>query len=568
MKGFKRSSKNNGIPKKKIRTNENKEFLDLYKKALNLQKQGELIEASYIYKVLIKNNFQNQNVYLNYASVCQYMNKPNEAIIMLKEAIKINPKKSVPFFKMGYILNNNGKFYEALPFAKKAIDLNPNFWQGYHNLIKILINLNRPQKAKSEAINAKKIFSNNHLFDSLLGDINSNLGDFKEAIRCYKNAISISPNDEETLYTFANFCVGIGNKKEGINFLNKVLKINPLHSLSLYSLSTIIDIEKDQLIKNKIKKLDLVDFKSNYDRYTILFSKSHIFHKLKDFENSSKFLKEANDLKLKVRPSNINYLIDFSENIKKETSKDSHFDTSKFKNLRDIFIVGLPRSGSTLVESIIGMNKDVYNLGENSIFLNAFVESRKLNFHEMDEIYSKYAKNFSSKKFTTNKMLSNYMHIPYLLTKLEHSKIIYTFRNPLDNLLSMYRAKFNGSGNEYSSSLIDSANYYLHQFNLMSFYSKKYCDNIYFLSYDKLVNHPETEIKKLVAWLGFSWNDSYLYPYKSKQGFFTASNVQVRSPINNKSVGGWGNYSKIMSEPINFFSKNNFPLDSFEKLID
>ena len=546
----------------------NKEILNLFEKALNLQKQGDFIQASNIYKDLIKNKFQNQEVFLNYAAICQYMNKPNDAILLLKEAIKINPNNAIPFFKMGFILNNNGRFYESLPFAKKAIDLNPNLWQGYHNLIKILINLNRPKEAKLEAINAKRLFSNNHLFDCLLGDIHSSTGDFNEARTYYKNAISISPNDEVILYTYANFSVGIGNKKESVNFFNKVLKINPLHSLSFYSLSTIIDTEKDEEIKNKIKNLNLLDFKSNYDRYTILFSKSHISHKLKDFEKSSKFLKEANDLKLKVRPSNIKYLINFSESIKNETSNDRSFDFSKFKNLRDIFIVGLPRSGSTLVESIIGINKDVFNLGESSIFHNTFIESKKSNFHQMDETYSKYAKYFSSKKFTTNKTLSNYMHIPYLLTKLEHSKVIYTFRNPLDNLLSMYRAKFNGSGNEYSSSLIDSANYYMYQFNLMSFYSKKYKENIYFLSYDKLVNYPETEIKKLITWLGFNWDDSYLYPYKSKQGFFTASNVQVRSPINNKSVGGWEKYSKIMREPLNLFTQNNFSLDSFENLID
>ena len=546
----------------------NKEILNLFEKALNLQKQGDFIQASNLYKHLIKNKFQNQEVFLNYAAICQYMNKPNDAILLLKEAIKINPNNSIPFFKMGFILNNNGRFYESLPFAKKAIDLNPNLWQGYHNLIKILINLNRPKEAKLEAINAKRLFSNNHLFDCLLGDIHSSTGDFNEARTYYKNAISISPNDEVILYTYANFSVGIGNKKESVNFFNKVLKINPLHSLSFYSLSTIIDTEEDEEIKNKIKKLNLLDFKSNYDRYTILFSKSHISHKLKDFDKSSKFLKEGNDLKLKVRPSNIKYLINFSENIKKETLKDRSFDISKFKNLRDIFIVGLPRSGSTLVESIIGINENVFNLGENSIFLNAFMESKKSNFYEMDEIYSRYAKNFSSKKFTTNKMLSNYMHIPYLLTKLEHSKVIYTFRNPLDNLLSLYRAKFNGSGNEYSSSLIDSANYYIYQFQLMRFYKKKYRENIYFLSYDQLVNYPEREIKKLITWLGFNWDNSYLYPYKSKQGFFTASNVQVRSPINNKSVGGWEKYSEIMREPLKVFTQNNFSLDSFEKLIN
>ena len=148
----------------------NKDTLDLYKKALNLQKKGDYIQAYKLYKFLIKNKFQNQEVFINFAAVCQNINKQNDAIILLKEAIKINPSNSVPFFKMGFILNNNGKFYEALPFAKKAIELNPKLWQGYHNLIRILINLNRPKEAKSEALNAKKLFSKNHLFDSLLGD--------------------------------------------------------------------------------------------------------------------------------------------------------------------------------------------------------------------------------------------------------------------------------------------------------------------------------------------------------------------------------------------------------------
>ena len=159
------------------------------------------------------------------------------------------------------------------------------------------------------------------------------------------------------------------------------------------------------------------------------------------------------------------------------------------------------------------------------------------------------------------------MHIPHIASKLEHSKIIYTFRNPLDNILSMYRAKFTGIGNEYSSSLVDSALYYIHHFKIMSFYREKYKEHIYFLNYDKLVNKPHEEIKKLLNWLEFSWHENYLKPYKNKQGFFTASNVQVRSPINNKSVGGWQNYSKLLQKPLEFFKQNNFELDSFENLL-
>ena len=567
MKGFQESKKNNNSKKLKKDFNENNNFI-LFNKAIRMQQKGDLIQAAEIYQKLITNNFREEKVFLNYATVCQLLKNSDNAILLFREAIKINPKNYIPFFKMGFILNNKGNFYEAYPFARKAIELNPKLWQGFHNLIKILINLHRPKDAIDIAMTAKNLFSNNHLFSGLLGDIYSDIGNFEEAEKYYKIAISLAPNDDETLYSFANFSMGIGNKIESIKYLNKVLENNPKHTISYYLLSTIINVEKDQDIKNKIIRLKLDDFKTNNDRFNVLFSKSHIFHKLNEFSKSGKVLTQANDLKLKDKPSNVKEVINLAQTIKEETSLDKSFDISRFNYLRDIFIVGLPRSGSTLVESIIGMNSDVYNLGENSILLNALLESEESNYAELDELYLKYSNYFSSKKYTTNKLLSNYMYIPHLISKLEHSKVIYTFRHPLDNLLSMYRAKFTGIGNEYSSSLIDSARYYIYQFKIMSFYKEKYKKCIYFLNYDRLVNKPEFEIRKLVSWLGFDWDDSYLYPYKSQQAFFTASNVQVRSPINNKSVGGWRKYSKIMNEPLNYFIQNDFSLDSFENLID
>jgi len=568
MKGFKESKGSNKRSERNSQINNNQINLALFKKALVLQKKGELNKAAEIYNKLIENNYREEKVFINYATINQYLKNTNNAVLLLKQAIKINPSNYIPFFKMGFILNNNGRFYEAYPFAKKAIELNPRFWEGYHNVIKILRNLNRPNDAANIAKAAKKLFSNNHLFFGLLGDINSDIGNFKEAVEYYNNAILLAPDNDETLYSYANFSIGIGDKKESINFLNKVLKINPYHSISYYSLSTIINVKENEGIKNKILNLNINDFKTKNDRYTILFSQSHIHHKLGAFTKSADFLKKANDLKLLDKPSNIKEVINLSETIKTKTCIDKSFNLSKFKYLRDIFIVGLPRSGSTLVESIIGMNNDVHNLGENSILLNALVESEKFYFSNMDDVYLKYSQNFSLKKFTTNKMLSNFMHIPHLLSKLEHSKVIYTFRNPLDNLLSMFRAKFTGVGNEYSSSLRDSAKYYMYHFKIMSFYREKYKDYIYFLDYDKLVNNPESEIRKLIDWLGFDWDDSYLNPDKSQQGFFTASNVQVRSPINNKSVGGWQKYSKIMEEPLNIFRINNFSLDSFKNYLE
>ena len=561
MRGFNESDKN-----KIYITKENSNNLALYNQAINLQKEGKLDQAVRIYNKLIKNKYFDENVFLNYASICQHQKNSKDAILLLKQSIKINPKNFIPFFKMGFILNNMGRFYEAYPFAKKAIELNPNLWEGYHNLIKILRNLKRPIDAAKYAKTAENLFSNNHLFNGLLGEIYSDTGDFEKAIHNYEKAISKAPDNDETIYSYANFLIGIGEKEKGIYYLNQAIKVNPYHAISYYLLSTIIDVKKDKELKEKILNLEAQNFEPREDRYTLFFSKAHILHKLKEYDKSANYLKQANDLKLLVRPSNINEIIKLAENIKNKTTLEKSFDKPKFKSLRDIFIVGLPRSGSTLIESILGMNEEVYNLGESAILLNALIESEKSNFSEIDKYYLKYSQNFSSKKLTTNKMLSNYMHIPHIVSKLEHSKVIYTFRNPLDNILSIYKAKFTGIGNEYSSSLVDSATFYIHHFKIMSFYKEKYKKHIYFLNYDNLVNNPNEEIKKLLNWLGFRWNDNYLKPYENKQGFFTASNVQVRSPINNKSVGGWKKYSEMMEEALQVFKRNNFALNSFEKL--
>ena len=136
MRGFKESNKN-----KKFKVEKNN--LALYNQAVNLQKEGELDKAAQIYNQLIKNKYFDENVFLNYASICQHQNKSKDAVLLLKESIRINPKNFIPFFKMGFILNNMGSFYEAYPFAKKAIELNPNLWEGYHNLVKILLNCKR-----------------------------------------------------------------------------------------------------------------------------------------------------------------------------------------------------------------------------------------------------------------------------------------------------------------------------------------------------------------------------------------------------------------------------------------
>ena len=137
-----------------------------------------------------------------------------------------------------------------------------------------------------------------------------------------------------------------------------------------------------------------------------------------------------------------------------------------------------------------------------------------------------------------------------------NAKIIHCYRNPLDNLLSIYRTNF-AKGNEYSSSLVDCARVYLDQEKVMREYKNRFRSKIYDLNYDALVSKPKQEIKSLISWLDWEWDDLYLKPHLNPRTVSTASNVQVRSPIHSQSIGIWKNYREILQPAIKIFTQTD-----------
>ena len=136
------------------------------------------------------------------------------------------------------------------------------------------------------------------------------------------------------------------------------------------------------------------------------------------------------------------------------------------------------RSGSTLLESILNMRTDVYDLGESDFLEKSFFESRKSKKEiNLSDLYWKKLNNKTKLNITTNKNLFNYQFTGIIAKNIPNAKIIHCFRNPLDNILSIYREHFT-EGNEYSSSLIDSAKVYLDQEELMTKYKRRFRSKI------------------------------------------------------------------------------------------
>ena len=395
------------------------------------------------------------------------------------------------------------------------------------------------------------------------GEILKNLGKLEEAEIWIRRAILIKPDYVIAHNNLGNILRAKNKLKEAESCYCKAIILNPDFIKAYYNLSTLTSLDKNKIWQPKLFSKSFLKNKSKNDQFIIFFARANIFHKKKNYKESAKYLKLANQLKILIRPSNSLSLIKKSKSLLIE-SKKANLNLKKEKNYpQSIFIVGMPRSGSTLTESIISMNSKVSDLGEINAFERSFKEWKKNN--EKVDLYELYLQRINKKinsKITSNKWLYNFQYAGIISSQIPNSKIIHCYRNPLDNILSIYRTNF-AKDNEYSSSLVDCAFIYLDQKRIMNEYKKKFPENIFDLDYDLLVKNPEEIIKSLIKWLGWKWNNSYLKPHLNQRSVVTASDVQIRSKINTKSIAGWKNYKEMLKPAIEIITQDNEFKDLF-----
>ena len=377
------------------------------------------------------------------------------------------------------------------------------------------------------------------------GEILKDLGRLEEAEIWIRRAISLKPDYAIAHNNLGNILRAKNKLKEAELCYCKAIICNPDFIKAYYNLSTLTSTDENKIWETKLFSESFQKNKSKNDRFIIFFARANILHKRKNYKESAKYLELANQLKIQIRPSNSASLIKNSKLLLIESSKANLKLTKEKKYPQSIFIVGMPRSGTTLTESIISMNSKVFPLGEINTLERSFKEWKK-NKEKIDlcDLYLQKINKIKS-DITTNKYLYNYQYAGIISTQIPNSKIIHCYRNPLDNILSIYRANF-PNGNEYTSSLVDCAHIYLDQKRVMNEYKKRFRENIYDLDYDLLVKNPDEEIKFLIKWLGWKWDKSYLKPHLNQRSVITASDVQIRSKINSKSIGIWKNYKEML----------------------
>ena len=424
---------------------------------------------------------------------------------------------------MGNILKEQGKLEEAIAAFNKAISLKPDYAEAHNNM----------------AVTLQK------------------QGKLEEAIEAYKKAIAIKPDYAEAHYNMGVNIQEQGKLDEAIACYKKALSLKPDHVEAHRNLSNLVKYQPDDaqitLVREMMQRSDLKDDDRCHLHYTL-----------------AKMSEDVGDLDIaydhyvaggKLRKKLLSYDFKQDELIFDQTkntapkykgfSLDTPIETT---TNTPVFILGMPRSGTTLVEQIISSHSQVHGAGELP-FLDRFggalslgnqiissenvLQMRNAYLHELEKVSS-------GCQFVTDKMPDNFLRIGLILKALPEAKVIHVKRDPAATCWSNFKHCFTSTSLGYSYDLKDTVNYFKIYQDLMEFWDQQYSDQIYHLDYDKLTLEQEPETRKLIQHLGLDWEDNCLSPQENKRSVKTASQQQVRQKIYTGSSQAWRKYKPFL----------------------
>lgn len=498
------------------------------------------------------------NLYLNLGVALSAQGANEKAIKNFKKALSINPNFAEAYYSLGNALHKKNKLEEAIEAYTKALSLKPNYIEAYNNMGITL----KDQGKLEEAIEAynKTLSIQPDYVDAYnnMGITLKEQGKLKEAIKVYKKAISIDPDYAEAHYSFGNALQEQGKIKEAIEVYTKVLAINPNHAYAHRNLSSIkkytIDDSHFLQVQECFGKEDL----SKDGECNLRFALANIYEDLGELDQAFKYLSEGNTLRKQLLNYSIDqdlYLFKKLKSVQQAFLQNSLEISRASPNIIPIFIVGMPRSGTTLAEQIISSHSRITGAGELK-YVEKFGLSLATGYSTIDlasisKFRSKYlaylSKVANGKKIVTDKMPQNFRFIPLISAALPEAKFVHLQRNAAATCWSNYRHYFATKGLGFCYDIEDLISYYGLYTNLMKLWQSQYGNKIYNLDYEKLTNNQERETKRLIKYLGLTWEDSCLSPHKNKRSVRTASQQQVRQKVYKGSSERWRKYAPYLN---------------------
>ena len=540
--------------------------------------------AAQLYRQAVAQGDASAAAYSNLAALDLQANRIEPAAALLEQALRLAPNNAEAWLNLGTAQHALGRSDRAAESFRRAAALKPGFAKAYANLGHALQACNDPQgavDAYNQALALQPLYPEvlsgqgvalrelGQIADSItaleraleqraeypeamnnLGLSLQEAGQIERAVHWFERALAMSPGQSEILSNLGIALMEQGQIDQAQACFREALRHNPLYPEAHRHLSYCVNGREDPAPRQAAEAC-LNELKDQAKAHHLYFTIGKYHLDRQDPEAADWFCKANQSRSAQLEGSwtlpDLSDLIRTNSRLLEQWESPPTPPQAQTGSPTLIFIVGLPRCGSTLVETILSQNKNLIDLGEVPYLNQAMagrstVEAIRSSYQAAVEARADYRPDAAA---LSDKFLYNFAYCPVLAAAFPDCRIVHVYRNPMDNLWSTFTNHF-AQGNEWTYSLDHSvASYHLYR-QVMADHEQRIPGRIYHLNYDQLTRQPEQVIPALIEHCGFEWNEAYLHPERGRRQIHTASAVQARSPINSRSVGRWQHYRDLL----------------------
>lgn len=487
----------------------------------------------------------------------------------LKQAAQVCEKlnRNYPDFASGWHVASNVAMHlnnplMALTAINQALTIEPSIpaWKIQKALC--LIGLGRLAEVQELLQQLSTIQLTTAYQCSATGSLLSQVGMHEEALAHYQKAVKLEPKEARHYYNLACLQRSLGQIEASERNFDTDIALNPT-DYEAYKIRSELRTQTDT--NNHIQSLEQIFEQGIPDKrgkVEICYALAKELEDLGDAQRSFQYLRLGADtrrsyMKYSIQ-NDLDTILSIQNNYRSEMF-DGHIDGDD--NNEAIFILGMPRTGTTLVERIIASHSDVFAAGELNNFAAQMMQlsrieaggkkiprdelvslTTRLDFQKLGQAYIDSTRPFTghTARFI-DKLPLNYLYTGLIHLALPNAKIINLTRNPIDTCYSVYKQLFIDAY-PFSYDLKELGQYFVAYYHLMEHWRTMMPGHIYQVSYEDLVSDIETQSRRLIEFCDLKWQPQCLKFYESKQVSTTASAVQVRQPVYESSVEKWRRY--------------------------
>jgi len=528
---------------------------------------GQLAEAASQYRSALALRPDSAEIYGNLGNVLRDLGRHAEAAASLQRALQIKPGYAEAHYNLGIVMRELGQLESAIACYRQALALKPDFAEAYNNLGIALRESAQLDDAISSFQHALEINPNYADAHYNLANVFNDQGSFDAAVLQYRRALELRPNHAEALNNLGNALKDAGQLDEACRAYEAAIAIEPGLISSQYSLSLLKTYSASDphlaMLEQQLPQEVALPMEA---RIRFWFTLGKVREDLGLYDASFSAYQQGNQLQqalLKWDKKAEKAEEAMFERVMSVFSK-SFFATHQLPidtGKSPIFIVGMPRSGTSLLEQILSTYPGVHGAGELSdisavvtaamperrfaLFPEALLDLSSADIRKMGEHYiERIWRHAPGASHVIDKMPANFFYLGMIHLMLPNAKIIHAMRDPMDSCFSCYSRLFINNNLGFTYDLEALGRYYARYGKLMRHWHNVLPPGtILDMRYEELVADTETQARRLLAYLGLPWDANCLDFHRNKRQVKTASIAQVQKPIYRTSLARWERYA-------------------------